>query len=289
MSSPIAHGFSYQDLSRLSGLERRQVLAYVKAEVITPSVDERGEASFSFQDLVLLRTAKSLVQQAVSPHRVKRALRRLREELAETSGLTSVRLEASGSGVVAWDGEEVWNPESGQRLFGFNSSLSTPSARAAPRCEAPAASTDAGSQHTATTEGAQQWFEEGAELEASDRAAAIRRYQQALALEPGHVDAHLNLGRCLHESGDPKAALDHYRAAAQADPADSTAAFNLGVAFEDLGQPDEALKAYEKAVDLDDQNPDAYYNLARLYELRGDRGGALRCLVRYRALSSHQS
>ncbi len=59
-------------------------------------------------------------------------------------------------------------------------------------------------------------------------------YRRAIALDPGQADAHVNLGRLLHEAGDTEGAAEHYEAALAARPEDAVAEFNLGVALEDL-------------------------------------------------------
>ena len=105
-------------------------------------------------------------------------------------------------------------------------------------------------------------------------------YERALHLDPNHTDAHINLGRLLHEMRAPAAAEKHYRAALAMDPHHPIAAFNLGVALEDLGRTADAIDAYERAIAVDPQNADAHYNLAGLYEKRGDKADAVRETLR---------
>ncbi len=42
---------------------------------------------------------------------------------------------------------------------------------------------------------------------------ALEHYGRAVALEPGHADAHCNLGNLYEEQGKLAEALEHYRAA----------------------------------------------------------------------------
>jgi tetratricopeptide (TPR) repeat protein len=132
---------------------------------------------------------------------------------------------------------------------------------------------------------ADAWYELASDLELSDPAEARDAYEKAIALDPAHLDAHINLGRLLHEDGDAAAAETHYRAALSADPAHPVAAFNLGVALDDLGRLAEAADAYRRAIELDPDNPDAHYNLAGILERQHDKAGAVRHLTRYRALT----
>jgi len=112
-------GYSTKDVAGLLGLTTGQVRSYVRAGFLSPRQGPRGEYSFSFQDLVLLRTAKGLLAARVPRRRVRLALQNLREQLPESRPLTGVRISAQGHHVVVRDGQDVWNPESGQTLFDF--------------------------------------------------------------------------------------------------------------------------------------------------------------------------
>ncbi len=128
-------------------------------------------------------------------------------------------------------------------------------------------------------------YEHGCAIEDERPGDAIEAYRRALDHDPFFADAHVNLGRLLHEQGDPFTALQHYRSALTARPDDATAAFNLGVALEDLDRVREAIDAYERAIDLDPDNADAHYNLARLFEQSGKPDAAIRHLLVYRKLT----
>ena len=54
-------GYSTKDVAALLGLSAAQVRSYVRAGFLSPRQGPRGEYYFSFQDLVLLRTAKGLL------------------------------------------------------------------------------------------------------------------------------------------------------------------------------------------------------------------------------------
>jgi tetratricopeptide (TPR) repeat protein len=131
----------------------------------------------------------------------------------------------------------------------------------------------------------EELYEIGCDLEEADPAHAEASYADVLAREPRHADAHINLGRLLHERGDLDAAEAHYRQALACRPDDPTATFNLGVSLEDQERVAEALLSYERAVVLNPQNADAHYNAARLYEKAGDYGASLRHLRAYRDLT----
>jgi tetratricopeptide (TPR) repeat protein len=137
----------------------------------------------------------------------------------------------------------------------------------------------------AQADSADAWHLRGRELEARSAAQARCAYLRALAIEPRHPRALIDLGRLYHHAGDLARAEQYYRRAAAAAPQDATAAFNLGVALEDEGRWAEARASYERAVRLDPSLADAHFNLARLAEMRGERFGALRHLLAYRRLT----
>ncbi len=131
---------------------------------------------------------------------------------------------------------------------------------------------------------ADDWCNAALDLEGSEPERATAAYRGALAVEPGHADAHLNLGRLLHESGELDEAEAHYRAAAAADLERAPAFFNLGVVLEDQGRHIDALVAYREAVRLDERLAPAHFNLSRLHEARGDKADALAHLAAYKRM-----
>lgn len=260
------------------GLSPAQIRAYASKGFLDPERGPRGELLFGFHDLIILRTAGELSAARIPQRKVRRVLERLREQLPAGRSLTGVRISADGERVVVRDGEAMWNPESGQSLFDF--SVADLAAKAAPLILRNHAEAKARADQTT----AEDWYALGCELEMSSVEEAKDAYERALKCDPSHSDAHVNLGRLLHELNAPAAAEKHYRAALEAEPDHETAAFNLGVALEDLGRTDDAIRAYQRALALDPDNADAHYNLAGIYERRGDKQGALRHLKFYRGL-----
>jgi tetratricopeptide (TPR) repeat protein len=280
MSRPTSlTGYSTRDVAALLGLSEGQVRSYVRAGFLAPPRGPRGELRFTFQDLVLLRTAKGLVKARIPSRRVRTALANLRGQLPSGRPLTAVRVLADGNRVLARDGKSLWNPESGQALLDFE--VCDLAQDAAPFARRAA---EAAREPTADFT-AEEWYELGCELEATAQDEAVDTYRRALALDPGHADAHLNLGRLLHERGELAPAEEHYRRALAARPGDATAAFDLGVVLEDLARLPEAAGAYEAALAADPVYADAHYNLAGVYEKLGRQPEALQHLKDYRRLT----
>ena len=131
---------------------------------------------------------------------------------------------------------------------------------------------------------ADDWFNTALDLEAVTSDEAISDYHKALALEVDHADAHLNLGRLLHEGGQVQEAESHYRSATDADPESGRAFYNLGVALDDQGLQAGGIEAYQAALRLDENLAVAHFNLSRLFEAEGRRPDALRHLAEYKRL-----
>jgi DNA-binding transcriptional MerR regulator len=112
-------GYTTQDVARMIGVSAGRLRAYLRAGVLSPEKGTRGELRFSFQDLLLLRKAEGLVSQRISPHRVRRALKRLRERFTDAQPLTGVSLGTDGPQVVVHEGGARWQAESGQVLLAF--------------------------------------------------------------------------------------------------------------------------------------------------------------------------
>ena len=267
-------GYSTREVATLLGLSQAQVRSCARAGFVAPRIGPRGELLFSFQDLVLLRTAKALLAARIPQRRIRIALQNLHAQLPQGQPLTAVRISAQGHHVVARDGGEAWHPESGQTLLDFEvADLAREAAALEPRRQALQTAAD--------------WYEHGVELEAGDAAAAMAAYRRALAIDPDLADAHLNLGRLLHEGGDPARAETHYRRALAIDPGDALATYNLGVALQDRQQPREAAAAYEEAIALDPTLADAHFNLSGIYEHLGEKAAAFRHLRTYRSLTGN--
>jgi tetratricopeptide (TPR) repeat protein len=272
-SAAGADGYTLQDVGRLLGLPKSIVRALIDAGFVAPQRGPRREYRFSFQDLVVLRTAQGLVEAKLPTTRILRSLRRLRTQLPPQVPLSGLRVEAVGDAIVVREGSAQWQPDNGQYLLRFH--VESPGGRLAfldPSPPAPAPSGD-------------ELFERAVELEESNPPVACGLYREAIAAEPRHAAAYINLGRLLHARGQLPEAEAAYRDGLTHSGPDATLYFNLGLVLEDLQRPADAADAYRAAVREDPSLPDAHYNLALLCEAAGLRQEAFRHLSAFRRLS----
>jgi len=274
-------GYSTREVAEVLGLPTSTILSWTRAGLLTPVRGPRGAYFFSFHDIALLRGARELLEADVSTVRVRRALEAMRAQLPIGRPLSAVHMVALGDRVLIRDEERVWDPRSGQLLMPLDA---PPSGAEAPAVVGRIGASDAPRAAGVVPRSADEWYDAGVDLEGEAPERARAAYERALALDPGHADAHLNLGRLLHELGAVDQAEAHYRTALEADPASARASYNLGVALEDQGRRPAAVEAYETALRLDAELAVAHFNLSRLMEALGRPSEALAHLAAYKRI-----
>jgi tetratricopeptide (TPR) repeat protein len=95
-------------------------------------------------------------------------------------------------------------------------------------------------------------------------ADAVRRFQNAVAMQPTSWECKYNLAIAWLDAGDADKAVAVLEPLAIDQPENATVLSLLGSAYESLDQLPEALDAYQKAVRADPQNPDRYLDYTRL-------------------------
>ena len=258
------HQYGVRDVERLLRLPRSIIRSLVASGFVTPARGARNAMLFSFQDLIVLRTAQELSAALVPRRRIVRALKELRRQLPESMPLSGLRIGAVGDRVVVREGDSRWQAESGQYLLALEV-----------RAEMAAASPPSD---------VIDWPARALALEREDPAAALEAYARAVDAEPSNVDARINWGSLLHEHGHHQEAERVYREALAALGDDPVLLFNLGVLMEDMNRKMEAVAAYQKAVRLDPGLADGHYNLALLFRQLGRPRDAIRHMAHYRKL-----
>jgi tetratricopeptide (TPR) repeat protein len=264
------HAYNTKDLERLFGLPASAVRSLTRAGHISP-VKRAGRLHYSFQDLLMLRTASALRSAKISAHRINRTLQTLRATLP-----TNQRsLTALGDQIAVREGKLLWESDSGQYVLALDIGEEKGGLHVIPRQTAAVQTADSADEH----------FAKGLALEDTDPDGARAGYEACLAADPQHMEARINLGRLLHMAGRLADAERVYRSAKKPE---SVLLFNLAVLLEDLAREPDAIVAYREALALDPELADAHFNLARLYERARNPKSSLRHLLAYRRMIDRQ-
>jgi tetratricopeptide (TPR) repeat protein len=263
--------YGAREVQKLLRLPRSTLRALIDAGFVSPSRGPRNSLQFSFQDLIVLRTAQALSAAKLPQKRITRSIRELRKRLPGAMPLAGLSIAAIGDRVVVKEGGSRWQADSGQYLLAFEGDPASGSLTVIER-------------KSVEPREALDWFERGVALEAKDAAGAIRSYERAVAADAAFLDAHLNLGWLLHEKGRFTQAERAYRSALMGCGNAPGLLYNLGVLLEDMDRKMEAVEAYEAALRGDARLADCHYNLALLCEELGRPKDAIRHMAQYRRL-----
>ena len=269
--------YGVRDVEKLLRLSRSTIRSLIAAGFVAPARGPRGAWRFSFQDLIVLRTAQALADANVPQRRITRSVRELRRHLPDSMPLSGLRIGAVADHVVVREGGAQWQAESGQYLLGFEGDPDDGSLSVIERTPAAEPALDT-----------EDWFARGLALEAEDANAAIAAYERAIDADASRLDAYVNLGRLLHDAKRLAKAENVYREALRLCGADAVLLYNFGVLLDDMGRAPEAMTAYQSALRADPGLADCHYNLALLCERIAKPKDAIRHMARYRLLTGRR-
>src|SRR4029077_8640788 len=158
----VVDPYGVRDVERLPHLSRSTIRGLIAAGFVSPTRGPRGAWRFSFQDLIVLRTAQALVEAKVPQRRITRSMAELRRRLPDTMPLSGLSIGAVGSRVVVREGGGGWRADSGQYVLDFEGD---PAGGSLSVIERPATPAEPGN--------ASEWFERGLALERTDVRAGI--------------------------------------------------------------------------------------------------------------------
>lgn len=259
--------YTTDDVLRILHLSLETFRACLRAASY-PSHRTPRQPRFSFQDLLVIRTAHGLLAAGIPVGRVRKVLASLKRQLPDDQALSHVKIYADGRRVVVWDATGQWQPDSGQFLLNFD----------AEEVKHPAKiRTLSGQRHASRTRlAAQQWYERALELEQDSPEEACRAYEEAVKIDPTLVEAYLNLGLLYHIGDQLDRAEACYRSAIEHGPGEALGYFNLAGVLKQKGDRHGAIAAYTTAIQRQPDLTEAHEQLALLYDAEGNTTMAFR-------------
>lgn len=246
------------------GVTDQQLRGWQRQGLIPPA------ESFTFSDIIALRTLQKLRDNGVPSRRIGRALASLKQKLSEIRHpLAELKIVSDGRAIAVQVSGDRMEPITGQLLFNFDTAEIGGLATLTPR---PAENPRVQVEH------AEAWFQKGLALEETGAPIqqAIDAYTRATELNPAAAGAWLNLGTIQFRLKRFKDAERYYARAVEVDPRYALAHFNLGNLYDEIGDAAKAERQYLRALELNPHYADAHFNVALLCERRGDPLRALR-------------
>lgn len=267
---PLADLYSAADVARLFAITPSRLRYWDRTSFLSPSGRRGRRRYYTFQDLIGLRAAKSLLDAGVPLQRVRKSVDSLRSLLPKvTRPLNELRVVADGQSVVVRDAKGRFEPSTGQGVLDFDvSTLRDDVVRTLQR-------------HGELNENKRSAYElylEGCRLDEDEAtfARAEDMYRRALELDPTLANALTNLGNVRFRRGFPEEAEEHYRNALAIDGDQPEAYYNLGFLYYERGDAKAAVTCFERAVAKDPGFADAHFNLAMALEEIGEQASARR-------------
>jgi len=270
VTSPVDAPYTLKRVQELLGLSPTVVRALVGKGFVAPQRGQRNELRFTFQDLLLLKTADGLRRAEVPTRRIVASLTSLRAELPDGVPLTGLRIMSTGGGVAVREAAGVREATTGQLLLDFEVQVDSGTVvLVADLAKVPERPDE-------------DWFRVGEVLEGSSPEKAEEAYRKALAADPERVEVLVNLGALLCDQSRCPEAVAMFDYAVAGGTRSALLHFNHAIVLEEVGELERAEDAYRSALELDPAMTDAHYNLGLLLEKRGDGQGALRHFSAYR-------
>lgn len=229
------HSYGVRDVEKLLRLPRSTIRTLIAAGFVSPTRGPRNAWRFSFQDLIVLRTAQALADAHVPHRRITKSVKDLRRHLPESMPLSGLSICAVADRVVVREGDSRWQADSGQYLLAFEGDPSNGSLSVIERADTRAAAAHPGDWEARIDRGL-------ALYEAGRFAEAEHAYREAIAIRSDDAIPHYNLGVLLEDMKRIPEAAAAYMAALRCDPELADAHYNLALVCKRLGRPKEALR-----------------------------------------------
>ena len=116
-----------------------------------------------------------------------------------------------------------------------------------------------------------------------DFAGAIAQFQEAVRIDPKNLNAHYNLGVLFANENKYEAAISHLQAVLAINANDQSARFLLAQQLLKSNRPDEALTEFSRIVDIEPENEEALLEQAKLLLRMGNYRAARESLEKAHA------
>lgn len=268
--------YGFREVVRILGLTPKRTAQLSRLELL------RGDAGYTFRDLLALRAASALLDAGASVRQIRQALASLKQlDKRLESPLAELRLFVEGQRLLAQSDRVRFDPRTGQTVLDLDAGSLQAAANATlatglVRPLAPPAAQ------------AEAWFDRATEWEADPEHwdDAVDAYRRVVAIDPTYAAAWNNLGLLLHRMGRYDDARRAYISALEQDASLCEAAYNLGSLWEDLSDAEQAIRHYRLALELAPDYADAHFNLAAALARAGRSAEASRHWQRYLELDS---
>jgi len=265
---PLTDLFSCSEISRLLGMSSARLRTLDRSGVVTPSGRRRGRRAYTFQDLIALRAAQTLLERKVRLRDVSRAIEALKQSLPRvTRPLAELRVMSDGRRVVVKSQDGMaYEPLTGQLMLDLEVRTLRDDVVRVLR-------PTAGRERART---AYELYLRASQLDENPAtmAEAAQLYEEAIQIDPWLAIAYTNLGNIRFRGNDPDGAECLYRKALEMDPNQPEAQYNLGYVMLERGLPESAIPLFEGALAADPKFSDAYFNLAMALEEVGESSRA---------------
>ena len=261
--------YSREEVRRRLGVSKRQLQSWEKQNLLSSG------SSFSFSDILALRTLVGLRKSNVSAAQIRKAIQAVRKHLREVEHpLSELKIYSHGKKIEVQFAGQKMEPISGQLLLDFDAAEITKLLSFPGQTEGASAA----SRALKARREAENWFEKGLDLEQTGAPIeeVIAAYLKASEIDPTSAGALVNLGTVYFNAKDWKEAERYYRKAVDVDPEYALAHFNLGNLYDERGDRPAALDHYIAAIRIHPRYADAHYNIALLYQAMGQPLKAVR-------------
>jgi tetratricopeptide (TPR) repeat protein len=256
----LAQRFTRREVGRILGVEPSRLRYWERLRLVQPRA-RWGERFYSFSDLLALRTVQRLIASRIPARRVRDTVSSVQKEFGGPSvSLQELTLVERGRhlAVVPPGADAPFDPMARQWLLALE------------------AASEPGELRSMAARTPEEMFQTALDCESQPELLpeAIDGYRRVIALAPTWVEAHINLGVALYQSGHLKDARAEFECAVQLEPENGISRYNLGCVLEEEGRIDQAIEHLRRAERLMPSHPDVHFNLALAYDKRGERASA---------------